>query len=123
MTKRDADISEGHRWAVIALAFTSVGCANLSGQAVPRESFSGVLQIAFPGHSVFETMSGEFYSLRIDNDEASSLLARQIREGNNREELCLELGFEGELLEEEDFVGRSIVSMKTLNHVRTVSCP
>lgn len=79
--------------------------------------------IAFPGHSVFQTVSGEFYSLQTENDEARNLLARRVREADKTEPLCLELGFEGELLEEEDLVGRKIVSIKTLDHVHTISCP
>lgn len=79
--------------------------------------------IAFPGHSVFQTTSGKFYALQTEDDEASSQLARRVREADKTQPLCLELSFEGELLDDEDFTGRKIVDIKTLDHVRTVACP
>lgn len=121
MTKPEAIIL-GRRWAAIALALSSIGCANLSGQSVPDERFAGVLRMTFPGHSVFQAVNGEFYSVQIVGDEARGLMADRIRGADKTAPLCLELVFAGELLDEEDFVGRRIVAIQTLHHLGIASC-
>lgn len=75
------------------------------------------------GHSSFRTVNGEFYSVRVQGDEARSLLAGPVRESDKSEPLCLDLVFGGRLLDEEDFVGRKIVAIKTLDHLERVACP
>lgn len=110
------------RGAAIALALGSAGCASVSSQSVPDERFSGVLQVVL-GHSSFRAANGEFYSVRIEGDEARNLIASRVRESNKSEPLCLTLAFAGQLLEEEDLVGRKIVALKTLDHIARVACP
>lgn len=90
---------------------------------MPDERFAGVLMMTFPGHSVFQAVNGEFYSVQIVGDEARSLMAHRIREADKTEPLCLELVFAGELLDDEDFVGRKIVAIQTLHHLGSVACP
>lgn len=86
------------------------------------EKFSGVLQMV-RGHLSFRTVNGELYSVRIEDDEARSLIARQVRESDKSEPLCLALDFAGQLPGEEDYVGREIVAIKTLDHIERVACP
>lgn len=87
---------------------------------MPDEEFAGVVQVF--EDSVFRAANGEIYAIRAQGDEAQRRIAGAIREWDKTEPLCLRLTFSGQLLVEEDFVGRRIVAIKKLGSLEVIEC-
>jgi len=88
---------------------------------LPDEEFAGVVEI-FEG-SFFRAANGEIYSIRAQDDEAQRRIATVVKEWDKTEPLCIRLTFSGQLLVEEDFVGRRTVAIQKLGSLDVIDCP
>ena len=120
MTTRHAKSVARSCCFAITLVLASASGAGASGHSVADDRFAGILTIF--EHASFQTVDGEIYSIRVEGEDAQALIAEKVRESDKSESLCLRLAFSGQLLTEDDFVGRPIVVINRLNDIEVVDC-
>lgn len=82
--------------------------------------FEGVF--TYIDHGVFRSVDGKFYNLRIEGKQAQEIFSKEMREADKSKRLCLFMRFRGDISDARNFVGREIVVVRHIHHIKNTDC-
>jgi hypothetical protein len=84
--------------------------------------FEGVF--TYLQHGVFRSVDGKFYELRTEDKdkEAQEIFGKEMREADKSRRLCLVMRFRGDFSGARNFVGREIVNVRQIDHIKNTEC-